>query len=104
VVASIQEPPTTEAAAEITGATWTIGGVKAIEYAILGVGVALLLKRKTARVIATQDGEAVPMIVGTAVNELFVPMACSLILYSAARAGRYVRSMAQTQPVSGAAA
>jgi hypothetical protein len=102
--------------AEITSVTWTIGAIKAVEFAILGAMVAVLLRRaKTSAlsfaalglllgvlfggmiitVMATQGNEAAPALVGAGVNEVFFPMACALILYSASRAGKHVRAMAK---------
>jgi hypothetical protein len=102
-------PPT-----EITGVTWTIGVIKAVEFAVLGAIVAVLLRGGKARamafvalgallgilfggmiitVMATQANDPTPALVGAGVNELFFPVACALILYSASRAGKHVRAM-----------
>ncbi|CAN5326758.1 hypothetical protein BH18ACT5_BH18ACT5_13820 [soil metagenome] len=108
--------------ADLTNATLAVGAIKAVEYAVLSVAVALLLKKAATRarniiglglllgtvfggvivaVMATQTEEPLPGLVGTGVDKLLFPAACALILYSASRAGKYVRGMAPQQTAHG---
>jgi len=101
---------------QITSVTWTIGAIKAVEFAVLGALVAVLLKRAKVKawafvglglllgvlfggmiltVMATQTAGETPALVGTGVNEILFPAACALILYGASRAGKQVRALAR---------
>ncbi|HEY9218221.1 MAG TPA: hypothetical protein VIO94_09235 [Phenylobacterium sp.] len=106
---------------KITPALYGLAGVKAVEYACLGVVLGWLLSRPWAKpmhyalagavagltfgsvnvwILATVAKAKTPALVGGAVNEILFPIGCAMVIYLATTAARHVAAIAPHVTIS----